>query len=140
MADGCLPSGPIFGNIIDVCNALETKDPDPLRETVHRALGKPGEPTFDVLVGGWPCQGISCAGLCLGLDDVRSGLFFALARLLKIYQPPYFFFENVGSISGDTNTWSTVLKTLTIDLPYRVDWIIIPVPSLVASEYGKCAI
>ena len=98
--------------------------------------GKPGHPTFDVLVGGWPCQGISCAGLCQGLKDRRSGLFFALARLLRIYNPPYFFFENVGSISGDTDTWRTVLETLTIELPYRVDWIIIPVPSLASSECG----
>ena len=107
----------------------------------HRlhSRGKPGNPSFQVLVGGWPCQGISCAGLCQGLADARSGLFFALARLLLVYNPPYFFFENVGSIAGDTETWRTVMKTLTIDLPYRVDWIILPVPNLALLKRGKQA-
>ena len=42
MSDGCLPRGPIFGNIVDVCNALESDDPNlnALRTTVHQTLGE----------------------------------------------------------------------------------------------------
>ena len=132
MDDGCLHKAPVFGDIERLCEALETMGdtrPDlaDLRKKVVATLGEPGMPRFDVLVGGWPCQGISCAGLGKGLDDHRSGLFFCLARLLKIYAPPYFFFENVASIAGDTKTWRSVLETL-IQLGYSVDWIILPVP------------
>jgi len=38
-------------------------------------------PPADVVVGGWPCQDISAAGLQLGLEGLRSGLFFQMLRI-----------------------------------------------------------
>lgn len=35
-------------------------------------------PAVDVVVGGWPCQDISAAGLRKGLAGERSGLFFRM--------------------------------------------------------------
>ena len=37
----------------------------------------------NVIIGGSPCQGLSIAGKCLGLNDERSGLFMEQIRLIK---------------------------------------------------------
>ena len=50
---------------------------------------------IDLLVGGSPCQGFSCAGKQLNFDDPRSKLFFEFVRLLKETKPRYFLLENV---------------------------------------------
>lgn len=52
----------------------------------------------DIIFGGFPCQGISVAGLGLGLDDPRSGLFTELFRLVETFNPPFVFLENVPAI------------------------------------------
>lgn len=40
-------------------------------------------PIVDCLIGGSPCQGLSVAGLGLGLDDERSGLYIEQVRIVK---------------------------------------------------------
>ena len=40
-------------------------------------------PIVDCIVGGSPCQGLSCAGKRLGLADDRSGLFMEQIRIIK---------------------------------------------------------
>jgi site-specific DNA-cytosine methylase len=52
-------------------------------------------PPIDLLIGGSPCQGFSCAGKQLNFDDPRSKLFFEYVRLLKEVKPKYFLLENV---------------------------------------------
>src|SRR4030042_4860986 len=44
-------------------------------------------PDFDLLVGGFPCQAFSIAGLRQGFEDIRGTLFFDIARVLKDKQP-----------------------------------------------------
>ncbi len=80
-------------------------------------------PDFDILVGGFPCQAFSIAGKRGGFSDTRGGLFFDLARILRIKKPRYFLFENVkGLLSHDGGkTFATVAKTLA-ELGYCFEW------------------
>ena len=60
----------------------------------------------DLVIAGWPCQGHSRAGRGNGLDDLRSGLFADLLRLIQWWtthqsMPPGYIFENVPPL-GDT--------------------------------------
>lgn len=53
-------------------------------------------PTIDLLIGGSPCQDFSGANKeRLGVDGIKSGLFFEYVRLLKATTPKYFLLENV---------------------------------------------
>ena len=74
-------------------------------------------PKHDLLVGGFPCQAFSQAGLKKGFQDTRGTLFFDIARILKYHKPKAFLLENVkhlrGHDSGKTfNTIMTVLREL----------------------------
>lgn len=55
--------------------------------------------SFDLMVGGFPCQSFSIAGNRKGLEDDRGQLFFDLLRILGEVKPKYFLFENVASMS-----------------------------------------
>ncbi len=80
-------------------------------------------PDFDCLVGGFPCQAFSVAGLRRGFEDTRGTLFFDLARILQAKQPRLFVFENVkGLLSHDSgNTFRTIIATIT-ELGYDCQW------------------
>ena len=80
-------------------------------------------PSFDFLVGGFPCQAFSVAGLRRGFSDTRGTLFFEIARILKDKKPKYFLLENVkGLLSHDKGrTFQTILRTLS-ELGYDVQW------------------
>jgi site-specific DNA-cytosine methylase len=52
-------------------------------------------PKIDILIGGSPCQGFSCAGSGFNFHDNRSKLFFEFVRILKEVKPKYFILENV---------------------------------------------
>ena len=53
----------------------------------------------DLIIGGSPCQDLSCAGKCIGLAGKRSGLFYIFLEIIKFYQPEYFILENVASMN-----------------------------------------
>lgn len=80
-------------------------------------------PDFELLVGGFPCQAFSVAGLRKGFDETRGTLFFDLARILRAKRPRYFVFENVkGLLSHDTGrTFSTIIAALD-ELGYDLQW------------------
>ena len=80
-------------------------------------------PDFDLLVGGFPCQAFSIAGLRRGFDDTRGTLFFDIARVLRAKRPRQFLLENVrGLLSHDDGrTFKTIIAAL-VDLGYRVEW------------------
>jgi len=80
-------------------------------------------PSFDLLVGGFPCQSFSIAGLRGGFDDTRGTLFFEIARVLKDKRPKYFLLENVkGLLSHNKGkTFQRILEVLS-DLGYDVEW------------------
>ena len=62
-------------------------------------------PDIDVLVGGFPCQAFSIAGLRQGFDDEkgRGELFFQLMRMLEAKRPRVALFENVKNLVGHDN-------------------------------------
>jgi DNA (cytosine-5)-methyltransferase 1 len=64
-------------------------------------------PDFDILIGGFPCQPFSIAGVSKkislgrahGFDDQKQGnLFFEIARIIKEKQPAAFMLENVKNL------------------------------------------
>lgn len=74
-------------------------------------------PKIDLLIGGSPCQDFSSANKQkLGLNGVKSGLFFEYLRLLKELKPKYFLLENVAMDDFSYNTISHLLGTFPIDI------------------------
>ena len=57
---------------------------------------------IDLLIGGSPCQDLSRCNLKQkGLNGERSKLFFKYIEALKIINPKYYLFENVGSMTKE---------------------------------------
>ena len=57
-------------------------------------------PDFDVLLGGFPCQPFSQAGLRKGFSDTRGTLFFDIERIMIEKRPKMFLLENVKQLKG----------------------------------------
>ena len=92
-------------------------------------------PEHDILLGGFPCQPFSIAGVSkknsLGknhgfLDKTQGTLFFDVARILRHHRPKAFLLENVKNlISHDKgNTFATICDVLE-KLGYRVNFSVI---------------
>ena len=77
---------------------------------------------FEWLVGGFPCQAFSIAGIRKGFNDTRGTLFFEVARCLKEKRPKYFLLENVkGLLSHDNGrTFKRIMSTFT-ELGYNTE-------------------
>lgn len=92
-------------------------EPDPVTDFV------------DVLVGGWPCQDVSVAGLRAGLKGERSGLFFELVRIARRLRPRWLLLENVPGLFSSPSKpagfggldFTAVLASLD-QLGYGVAW------------------
>jgi DNA (cytosine-5)-methyltransferase 1 len=71
-------------------------------------------PKHDVLIGGFPCQPFSHAGLKRGFEDTRGTLFFDVARIIDHRKPSMVLLENVkGFTTHDKGrTMETVKETL----------------------------
>ena len=82
-------------------------------------------PDHDILVGGFPCQAFSQAGLKKGFEDTRGTLFFEIARILKHKQPKAFLLENVKNLLNHDNgkTYSVIDSTLK-ELGYAVSLLV----------------
>lgn len=78
-------------------------------------------PDHDILVGGFPCQAFSQAGLKRGFKDVRGTMFFQIARILREKRPKAFLLENVKNLQGYNHgrTFATIKQTLE-ELDYDV--------------------
>lgn len=80
---------------------------------------------FDFLLGGFPCQPFSSAGLGLGFEDTRGTLFFAIEKILEEKRPYGFLLENVeGLINHDNGRTLSIivdhLKKLNYYVSYRL--------------------
>lgn len=100
-------------------------------------------PTIDLLVGGSPCQGFSCAGRRLNFEDPRSKLFWEYVRLLKESKPKYFLLENVVMPKKWQDVISNALGTSPIEIDSalvsaqmrkRLYWSNLFVPQLVGKQ------
>lgn len=89
-------------------------------------------PNFDILLGGFPCQPFSQAGLHKGFDDTRGTLFFEVERIIRDKRPKAFLLENVKQLVGHDkgNTFKVIVNHLE-DLGYTVDSKI-----LAAKDFG----
>lgn len=87
-------------------------------------------PDHDLLLGGFPCQPFSIAGVskknALGrahgfLDETQGTLFFDIARILKYKKPKAFMLENVKNLRSHDkgNTYKVIENTLK-ELGYTV--------------------
>lgn len=72
-------------------------------------------PDHDILLGGFPCQAFSQAGLKKGFSDPRGTLFFDVQRILVEKRPKAFLLENVKQLKGHDkgNTLKTIINILT---------------------------
>lgn len=73
-------------------------------------------PSFEVMLGGFPCQAFSVAGYRKGFNDEkgRGILFFQLARIFQEKKPEIIFLENVKNLVGHDHgkTFSVIIETL----------------------------
>jgi DNA (cytosine-5)-methyltransferase 1 len=78
-------------------------------------------PPFDILMGGFPCQPFSNAGLKKGFEDSRGTLFFDIARIVKYHKPRVVFLENVkGFKNHDKGNTFKVIKNTLEEMGYKV--------------------
>lgn len=93
-------------------------------------------PDHDVLLGGFPCQPFSIAGVSKknalgrphGFECTTQGtLFFDVARIIATKRPKAFLLENVKNLlSHDKgNTFRVIQQTLREELGYEVHWKVI---------------
>ncbi len=93
-------------------------------------------PDFDFLVGGFPCQPFSIAGVSKkkslgtphGFECKTQGtLFFEVARIIKHHRPAAFVLENVKNLISHRKgeTFKVILETLQEELGYEVHFKII---------------
>ncbi|KAJ7539322.1 hypothetical protein O6H91_11G087200 [Diphasiastrum complanatum] len=72
---------------------------------------------IDLVVGGFPCQDLSCMGRRIGLHGQQSRLFFEVLRVLQTFKPKWFLVENVASMSWiDRDEISKYLKCYPIEI------------------------
>lgn len=67
-------------------------------------------PDHDILLGGFPCQAFSQAGLKQGFSDTRGTMFFEIQRILVEKRPKAFLLENVKQLKGHDK--GKTLKTI----------------------------
>ena len=88
-------------------------------------------PAHDVLVGGFPCQPFSIAGVskknALGRlhgfqDETQGTLFFDVLRILQVRQPIAFLLENVKNLQSHDRgrTFDVIRRKLTEELGYSL--------------------
>lgn len=96
---------------------------DPFNDVTTEEFKKKVEDIeYDVLLGGFPCQAFSIAGLKEGFEDTTRGtLFFDIADILKRTKPKAFMLENVEGLlkHNKGNTFQVIATTLD-ELGYKI--------------------
>ena len=93
-------------------------------------------PDHDILVGGFPCQPFSIAGVSAknhlgrehGFKDKTQGtLFFDVCRIIKEKQPSAFLLENVKNLKSHDkgNTFKVIINALEKELNYDIHYKVI---------------
>lgn len=93
-------------------------------------------PAADVVCGGFPCQDISNAGLRMGLEGERSGLWKHFARVIGLVKPRFAIVENVAAITF--RGLGCILSDLA-SIGYDAEWHVICAASIGAPhERQRC--
>lgn len=82
----------------------------------------------DVVCGGFPCQDISNAGNCAGIEGERSGLWSEYVRIIRDIRPRFVVVENVEALL--VRGMGRVLGDLA-ESGYDAEWDVVP-----ASAFG----
>lgn len=93
----------------------------PRHDDVTTRVYQEGE--ADVIAAGFPCQGVSNAGLRAGLSDPRSGLWREVVRSLRLVRPIRAVLENVAALLG--RGMGKVLGDLA-EVGYDAEWDCLP--------------
>ena len=92
--------------------------------------------SVDVICGGFPCQDISAAGLGVGIEGERSGLWREYCRLIGEIRPKLAIVENVAALNF--RGLGHVLGDLAA-IRYDAEWHVIPAKRLGAPhERERC--
>lgn len=87
---------------------------------------------FDVLLGGFPCQGFSVANTKRTMKDERNFLYLEMLRIIKDKKPKFFVAENVkGLLSMEKGAVIEMIVKDFKKIGYKVDYRL-----LTASDYG----
>ncbi len=87
---------------------------------------------FDVLLGGFPCQGFSVANTKRSMNDERNFLYLEMLRVIKNKKPKFFVAENVkGLLSMEKGAVIEMIVRDFEKIGYKVDYRL-----LTASDYG----
>lgn len=87
---------------------------------------------FDVLLGGFPCQGFSISNIKRSMKDERNFLYKEMLRIIEDKQPKYFLAENVkGLLSMEKGKVIDMIVEDFRSIGYEVDYEL-----LKASDYG----
>jgi DNA (cytosine-5)-methyltransferase 1 len=87
---------------------------------------------FDILLGGFPCQGFSISNTKRSMKDERNFLYKEMLRVIRDKQPKYFVAENVkGLLSMQKGKVIEMIINDFQDIGYDVDYRLMK-----ASEYG----
>jgi DNA (cytosine-5)-methyltransferase 1 len=91
-------------------------------------------PDADILIGGFPCQGFSCANMRRSAEDKRNSLYLQFLKVLQAKQPKYFLAENVrGLLSLDGGQ---VMEMIVNDFENCGDGYKVTYKVLNAADYG----
>jgi DNA (cytosine-5)-methyltransferase 1 len=89
-------------------------------------------PDFDILIGGFPCQGFSRANVNKKVGDDRNNLYLHVIRFLKAKKPKYFCLENVrGILTLNKGSDFEEIQAALIELGYTVKFKV-----LNAADFG----
>lgn len=105
-------------------------------------------PNFNVLLGGFPCQAFSSAGLGKGFADTRGTLFFDVQRILKEHLRfvDGFILENVeGLVTHDREktsdkegrTITTIMHILREELGFNAEYVVLNAADFGVPQYRK---
>ncbi|AXT51350.1 DNA (cytosine-5-)-methyltransferase [Aquimarina sp. BL5] len=91
----------------------------PIEDIKKGTITKP-----DIITFGSPCQDLSIAGKREGIKGSKSKLFFEAIRILNLYKPSLFIFENVKGLfsSNQGKDFEIVLKSFANLGIYDIQW------------------
>ena len=94
-------------------------NPFPVWDDVRTFDGRPWRGLVDIITGGFPCQDISVAGKCAGIDGEKSGMWYEMQRIIAEVEPPRVLIEN--SVNLRRNGMRQVLSGLS-SMGYNARW------------------